>query len=85
MTAVALWFVIKIIITIGFVVALSCFLIFTKDGRVMLAWIAGIAAAVGGTVIIGSLIFFTIGSGVIWLLYQVLLMFPFYVLPYFNF
>ena len=34
MTAVALWFVIKIVITIGFVVALACFLIFTKDGRV---------------------------------------------------
>ena len=75
MTAVALWFAIKIVITIGFVAALACFLIFTKDGRVMLAWIAGIAAAVGGTVIIGSLIFFAIGAGVIWLLYQVLLMF----------
>ena len=68
MTAVALWFVIKIVITIGFVVALACFLIFTKDGRVMLAWMAGIAAAIGGTVIIGSLIFFAIGAGVIWIL-----------------
>ena len=76
MTAVvASWFIIKILITIGFVVAVACFLIFTKDGRVMLAWIAGIGAAIGGAFLIGSLFFLLVGAAVVWLLYQLILMF----------
>ena len=73
MTAVALWFIIKILITIGFVVAIACFLIFTKDGRVMLAWIAGIGTAIGGAFLIGSLFFLLVGAGVVWLLYKIIL------------
>ena len=76
MTAVvASWFIIKILITIGIVVVIACFLIFTKDGRVMLAWIAGIGTAIGGAFIIGSLFFLLVGTAVVWLLYQLILMF----------
>ena len=76
MTAVvASWFIVKILITIGIVVVIACFLIFTKDGRVMLAWIAGIGAAIGGAFLIGSLFFLLIGAAVVWLLYQLILIF----------
>ena len=69
MTAVAVWIAIKILFTIGLAVAVICVLIFTKDGREMLKWIAGIGAALG----IGALIFFGIGAVVVLILYKIIM------------
>ena len=71
MTAVALWIAIKILFAIGLTVVFLYILIFTKDGRLMLAWIAGIGTALG----IGALIFVLIGVAVVWILWQVIVMF----------
>ena len=71
MTAVALWIAIKILFWIGVTIVFLFFLFFTKDGRLMLAWIAGIGATLG----IGALIFVLIGIAVLWILWQVIQMF----------
>jgi len=71
LTAAAIAIAIKILFTIGFAAVALFILFFTKDGRVMLKWIAGIGAALG----IGALIFVLIGLAVVWVLYEILMMF----------
>ena len=71
MTAVVLWIIVKVLFWIGVGAVALYFLFFTDDGRELLKWIAGIGAALG----IGALIFVLIGAGIVWILYEILLMF----------
>ena len=71
MSAVVLWIVLKVLFWIGVGALVLYILFFTKDGREMLKWIAGIGAALG----IGALIFVLIGAGIVWILYKILMMF----------
>ena len=68
-TAVVLWTIIKVLFAIGVSVAVICWMIFAKDGRIFLAWIIGIGTAIG----IATLIPVLIGAGFIWLLYYILM------------
>lgn len=71
MTALVLWIIVKVLFWIGVGAVALYFLFFTDDGRELLKWIAGIGAALG----IGALIFVIIGAGIVWILYEILLMF----------
>ena len=71
MTAVVIWIILKVLFWIGVGAVALYFLFFTDDGRELLKWIAGIGAALG----IGALIFVLIGAGIVWILYEILLMF----------
>ena len=71
MTALVLWIIVKVLFWIGVGAVALYFLFFTDDGRELLKWIAGIGAALG----IGALIFVLIGAGIVWILYEILLMF----------
>ena len=71
MTAVVLWIIVKALFAIGVSVAVICWIIFAKDGRIFLAWIVGIGAAIGISVLIPVLM----GVAFLWLLYYILMMF----------
>ena len=71
MTAIVLWIILKVLFWIGVGALVLYILFFTEDGREMLKWIAGIGAALG----IGALIFVLIGAGIVWILYEILMMF----------
>ena len=70
MSAVVLWIIIKVLFAIGVSVAVICWMIFAKDGRIFLAWIVGIGAAIG----IAALIPVLLGAAFLGL-YYILMMF----------
>ena len=71
MSAVVLWIIIKALFAIGVSVAVICWMIFAKDGRIFLAWIVGIGAVIG----VAALIPVLMGAAFLWLLYYILMMF----------
>ena len=71
MSAVILWIIVKALFAIGVSVAVICWMIFAKDGRIFLAWIVGIGAVIGVTALIPVLM----GAAFLWLLYYILMMF----------
>ena len=71
MSAVVLWIIVKALFAIGVSVAVICWMIFAKDGRIFLAWIVGIGAAIG----VAALIPVLLGAAFLWLLYYILMMF----------
>ena len=71
MSAVVLWIIVKALFAIGVSVAVICWMIFAKDGRIFLAWIVGIGAVIG----VAALIPVLMGAAFLWLLYYILMMF----------
>ena len=71
MSAVILWIIVKALFAIGVSVAVICWMIFAKDGRIFLAWIVGIGAVIG----VAALIPVLMGAAFLWLLYYILMMF----------
>ena len=71
MSAVVLWIIVKALFAIGVSVAVICWMIFAKDGRIFLAWIVGIGAVIGVTALVPVLL----GAAFVWLLYYILMMF----------
>ncbi len=71
MTAVVLWIIVKALFAIGVSVAVICWMMFTKDGRIFLAWMVGIGAAMG----VAALIPVLMGAAFLWLLYYILMIF----------
>ena len=71
MSAVVLWIIVKVLFAIGVSVAVICWMIFAKDGRIFLAWIVGIGAVIGVTALVPVLL----GAAFVWLLYYILMMF----------
>tara|TARA_B100002003_G_C13715070_1_gene358470 strand:- start:131 stop:349 length:219 start_codon:yes stop_codon:yes gene_type:complete len=70
-TAVVLWIIVKALFAIGVSVAVICWMMFTKDGRIFLAWMVGIGAAMG----VAALIPVLMGAAFLWLLYYILMIF----------
>ena len=71
MSAVVLWIIVKALFAIGVSVAVICWMIFAKDGRIFLAWIVGIGAVIG----VAALVPVLLGAAFVWLLYYILMMF----------
>ena len=71
MSAVVLWIIVKVLFAIGVSVAVICWMIFAKDGRIFLAWIVGIGAVIG----VAALVPVLLGAAFVWLLYYILMMF----------
>ena len=71
MSAVVLWIIVKALFAIGVSVAVICWMIFAKDGRIFLAWIVGIGAVIGVTALVPVLL----GAAFVWFLYYILMMF----------
>ena len=71
MTAIVLWTILKVLFAVGVGVGVICWMIFTKDGRIFLAWIVGIGTALG----IAALIPVLLGAAFLWLMYYILMTF----------
>lgn len=71
MSAAVFLIIVKVLFTIGVSVAVICWMIFTKDGRIFLAWIVGIGTALG----IAALIPVLLGAAFLWLMYYIFMTF----------